>query len=115
VFESIYIDWFRSGFKYNLRPVFDRIDNKKGYSFDNLQVITSSENSAKGVTERHSKIRVVKINDYGLEIESFKSFVQASYETGISKDSIKLCCRNKRSHAGGFNWKTSKYLINGNR
>ena len=46
-FKDIYDLWVASGFQRRLSPSIDRIDNKKGYSIDNIQWITQSENSKK--------------------------------------------------------------------
>lgn len=46
-FESLYDNWAKSGFTRKLTPSVDRINNNKGYTADNMQWITQSENSRK--------------------------------------------------------------------
>lgn len=40
-------DWKKSNFESDLAPSIDRLDNSKGYSFDNIQLITWKENRLK--------------------------------------------------------------------
>lgn len=51
-FNNLYDKWVESGFKRKLRPSCDRLDDNKGYSFDNIQVITMTENQTKSRTRR---------------------------------------------------------------
>lgn len=46
-FLKLWDNWRKSGFKRVIVPSIDRIDNKKGYTLDNIQLITLSENSSK--------------------------------------------------------------------
>ena len=48
VFESLYSNWEKENFSRKMCPSIDRIDSKKGYTTDNLQWITLSQNSSKG-------------------------------------------------------------------
>ena len=51
---SAYID---SGFERKLAPSVDRIDSSKGYSLDNIEFVTMSENSRRGSVSRHRKAK----------------------------------------------------------
>ena len=55
-FISLYKDWIDSGCERKLSPSIDRIDSNKGYSIDNIQWITHSENSRKGALSRFGKL-----------------------------------------------------------
>jgi len=46
-FIAIYNEWVQSNFERKLSPSIDRIDNKKGYTVDNIQWLTQSNNSKK--------------------------------------------------------------------
>lgn len=46
-FDKLYYDWEKDGFSRKLAPSIDRIDNKKGYTVDNMRWITVSSNSLK--------------------------------------------------------------------
>ena len=47
-FMNLYNEWSKSGYNTKLMPSIDRIDNKKGYTSDNMQWLSRSENSRKG-------------------------------------------------------------------
>lgn len=49
--KTLYDNWITSNCELKLAPSIDRVDNKKGYSFDNIQIITQSENSKEAITE----------------------------------------------------------------
>lgn len=47
-FHKLYYGWVKSGYEIALRPSVDRIDETKGYSMDNIQVLVLRENIIKG-------------------------------------------------------------------
>jgi len=51
-FNVIFNKWKESGFKRNLMPSIDRLDDFKGYTFDNIQTTTLKYNEAKGHKDR---------------------------------------------------------------
>lgn len=46
-FNALFVVWVENGYDRRLTPSIDRIDSKKGYTLDNVQWITFSENCAK--------------------------------------------------------------------
>jgi hypothetical protein len=52
MFDKIYTEWEKSGFKRKLRPSCDRLDESKGYSFDNIQILTVNGNQRKPLTQK---------------------------------------------------------------
>jgi hypothetical protein len=46
-FYELYNNWIDSGYKKSDKPSVDRIDDYKGYSFDNIQLMTWKENNKK--------------------------------------------------------------------
>lgn len=46
-YKDLYDAWARSGFKRDLAPSVDRIDNKGDYHLGNIQIITQKENTEK--------------------------------------------------------------------
>lgn len=55
-FAKLYEEWKASGFKRTLSPSIDRIDSARGYTTDNMQWLTHSENSSKGTASRFKSI-----------------------------------------------------------
>lgn len=47
-FNKLYDGWEKSGFQRKMAPSIDRIDNGRGYTVDNMQWLSQSENSRKG-------------------------------------------------------------------
>lgn len=50
-FDLIYENWKNNNYEHKLSPSVDRINNKLGYTLENIQIITKSENSTKGNIE----------------------------------------------------------------
>lgn len=55
VFHKLFEDWEGSGYDRKLAPSVDRIDSKKGYTVDNMEWVTHSENSRRGAMGRRSQ------------------------------------------------------------
>jgi hypothetical protein len=47
-FFKLFEQWEKSGYERKLAPSIDRIDSTKGYSIDNMEWVTHSENSRRG-------------------------------------------------------------------
>ena len=47
-FDKLYDAWEKSGFQRRMAPSIDRIDNNRGYTIDNMQWLSQSDNSRKG-------------------------------------------------------------------
>lgn len=56
-FIEIYKNWVDSGFTHKLSPSIDRINNNLGYTKDNLQWLTQSNNSSKGNRDTKTGIK----------------------------------------------------------
>lgn len=54
VFWKLYSEYEASGYNRKLAPSVDRLDSSKGYSFDNVEWVTHSENSRRGANNRHA-------------------------------------------------------------
>lgn len=46
-FDKLYDAWKKSGFQRKMAPSIDRIDNNRGYTIDNMQWLSQSDNSRK--------------------------------------------------------------------
>lgn len=54
-FVLLYSRWISSGCDRKLTPTVDRIDSSKGYTLDNMEWVTHSENSRRGSVSRNLK------------------------------------------------------------
>jgi len=52
VFHDMFRAWEDSGYERKMSPSVDRIDSSKGYSIDNMEWVTHSENSRRGAKSR---------------------------------------------------------------
>lgn len=102
-YNSLYKQWVLSNYDKNMKPSFDRIDNKKCYSFDNLQIMTWGENNAKGRRECMKSVRQYDLS--GNYIKTYGSIIEASKKYNINKSNISACCKNKLHKTGGYIWK----------
>lgn len=44
IFEELYSEWVESDYQKEFTPSLDRLDNDKGYSLDNIQIVTWEQN-----------------------------------------------------------------------
>lgn len=51
-FHRLFDDWEASGYERRLTPSVDRIDSSEGYTFDNMEWVTFSENCSRGARSR---------------------------------------------------------------
>lgn len=82
-------------------PQVNHIDeNKTNNNVENLEWCSAQYNT------EYSKAKPV--NQFSLDgrlLNTYKSTMEASRQTGISQGDISDCCRNKRGRAGNFIWK----------
>jgi hypothetical protein len=53
-FHALFKIWEEESYEQRLTPSVDRVDSSKGYSLDNMEWVTQSENSRRGAVSRHS-------------------------------------------------------------
>ena len=91
-YKVLHANWVKSGYEKALAPSFDRLDDSKGYSFDNLQVVTWKRNNTKAHEDmRSSKLINAHKTIYRFKdgvVTEFKSSAEAEKITGIGKSSI---------------------------
>lgn len=128
--ETLYNNWVNSGYKQDLRPSIDRLDDYKSYTLDNIQLITYRENIDKYYKDlfigKNNKI-CLAVDQYTLDgkfIKTYPSARIAARELGIkSSSNINNAAHNRKiirkekngktritycHKAAGFIWKIHK-------
>lgn len=106
-------DWSKSGYKKELIPSIDRLDDYKPYTLDNIQLMTWAENNSKANKDRKSGINnkinkaVLQYTKEGVFIKEHYSIIQAARDTGLNNGHIVSCCKGRKFYktSGGFVWK----------
>ncbi len=102
-FNRIYNEWIKSGYTKEMKPSIDRINNKKWYSLDNIQILTWKDNRYKQSMERRCRNwRVIWI--WYWEINTYKSQREAVKITWISQANISSVLNWNRKTAWGYKW-----------
>lgn len=113
-FNTLYKQWVESGFDKYTKPSVDRLDNNKGYTLNNIRLVTWKQNDDQGNKDIRKGILIHKVNPQLSVIATckktnktieFSSIINAERETGISNSNISKCCRGIRNSAGGYTWK----------
>ena len=113
LFHKLFDNWVKSGYENKLKPSIDRKNDYKGYSLDNIQLMTWGENNKKshldrinGINNKQSKA-VIGINKKTGEKTEFYSMSKAGRVRNIKISNISKCCSNKKGYksAGGYIWK----------
>jgi len=112
-FKNLYNIWVDSGYKKNLKPSCDRLNDFKGYSLDNIQLVTWKENKDKQVEDvllarSTSGKRCVAVNKYAIDTKelicTYISMASAARELGICVQSVCNGCKNPEKPVCGFLW-----------
>jgi hypothetical protein len=106
--KKLHKAWFESGYEHRLTPSVDRIDNNHGYTIDNIQFITQSENAKKAHIENPPRSRSIKCKLVkGDEVFYFESMRAASKFLGLNKGAISQNIKKGGTTLSG--WKA--YLV----
>ena len=111
IYHTIHGAWEESGYDIWLAPSFDRIDDYKPYSLDNIQVTTWCENNKRYYQDLINGINTKKckgVSQYDLDgnfIAEYYSVRHADRQTGVNQAGISRVCRGEAKTAGGFIWK----------
>ena len=112
IYHELHADWVESEFVAEKRPSVDRLDDSRGYGFDNIQLMTWGENNKKGHVDRsrgnttRSKAVVGTESSTG-EAKEYISAGEASRQTNACRSSVANCCLGKPNFrsAGGYTWR----------
>lgn len=112
-YVALYDQWMLSGFSKELMPSTDRLDDSKGYSFDNIRLVTWQENRDKAYADRKANILItaqhVKVNQFsksGEFIQSFDSIESAARAVKGDSSNILKVCQGKPNYrtSKGYRW-----------
>jgi len=111
LFHELFDNWKASNFDKMSIPSVDRINDYKGYSLDNIQLMSWEDNlnkaysdMKKGINNKQSRA-VLQFSVDGKFIAEYYSISNASRESGIHRANINSCCLGKLKIAGGYKWK----------
>ena len=108
-FERHYYSWVISSYCKKYSPSFDRVDDYKSYSFDNIQIMYWYQNKNKGHLDikegrnnKRSKAVIGTNIKTGYKIE-FHSSMEAE-RNGFNHSNIVSCCKGNRNSHKGYTW-----------
>lgn len=109
-YHKLHAEWVASGYDKMKVPSCDRLNDYKGYSFDNIQLVTWQENRNKSdmdrVIGRNNKTNR-SIKQYSLSgefIQEFHSHQSAARAVNGCASSIGMCRRGVAETHKGFKW-----------
>jgi len=109
-FNVLFDEWSNNNYDRKLTPSVDRLDDYKGYSFDNIRLVTWNENMSKSHSDiknginRKGTISVIQYSLAGDFIKLFYSISQAGRENSINGSSISNGCKRQSKQACGYIW-----------
>ena len=119
-FKELWNNWVDSNYDTQLKPSVDRLENDKGYSFDNIELVTWEENNKRGnrdmrlgkiIHGTQPQIAVIQYSLSGEFINSFISISEAKRHLNRPYIKIKQACerkpiKNKTNVDGSQSWTT---------
>ena len=111
LFHELYSKWAESGYKKELKPSVDRMNDYDSYNINNIKLMTWEENDKKahvdiisGINNKISKA-VVQLTKNDIFVAEYYSQMEAQRRTGVLQSNITKVCNNVHKSAGGFKWK----------
>jgi hypothetical protein len=112
--EDLVTAWAAEGYPKDLAPSIDRLDDFKGYSLDNIQLVRWKDNNekmykhrkeGKRITRQNRRVEQVSLS--GAHIAFYPSIAFAARATGITRTNINGLCAGKPSvkTVGGYLWR----------
>ncbi len=99
--------WVQNSYKKEYKPSFDRINPNRGYTIDNMQILSWGENRKKADWEKSflytTPVVMCDINENIVRI--FESTKEACTMTGFPQSTITMCCQGKLRSVKGYIFK----------
>jgi hypothetical protein len=101
-FNRLHQEWIRKGRPRSLVPSLDRINSKKGYTFENTHMLTWEENRFKQTLDtRFTRRAVLQILD-GKVIKRYRSQRDVVKDLGVSQWNLSTALNGGRHKVGGY-------------
>jgi len=100
--EELFNIWKNSGYCQDRSPSVDRLDDSKGYSFDNIQLVDWETNYRKSHVAMYKPV-IQRYLDGEIK-DNYKSVTEASKITGCARSNIAKAMSGDRKTCGGFLW-----------
>ena len=108
-FDRLYNNWSKNGYKRDLKPSADRLNTKKGYSFNNIRLITFRENYMIGRDIACRKSKSKQFIEKMRKSLTGRNMLKGKWAIHYKK--CKRCSTTKiRHHAKGYCDKCRSYL-----
>ena len=101
--EDLWLKYQASNYDRNLAPSVDRLNDNKGYSLDNIQLITAYENAMKQINKSKKLVNCYTLK--GKYIITYESITEASKVLHIGGTNIISTCLGKYRYAGNYQWR----------
>ena len=103
-FLKLFKEWEKSNYLKALKPSIDRINNKKGYTKDNIHILTWGENRFKQTMERRSRKGIVYQVLNNKVIKIWKSQREICKTLNISQSYLSNVLTGRKKTAYGYKW-----------
>ena len=110
-FSSLYQTWCDSNYTTDLRPSCDRLDNSKGYTFDNIELVDFKTNKERAYADTVNgtlgscQVDIYQYNTDGTFKAHYTSMNNAARsEEHLDQRNISSCCRGLIPTAYGYFW-----------
>jgi len=103
-FQELFKNWVEGGYMYYDKPSVDRINANRGYTLDNIQIMSWKENRRKGDKEvaRKKWKPIIMCDMDGTHLKKYVSIKSAVEDTGYNQGLISMVLKGHRNHTGGF-------------